>query len=145
MNIDNFIRVERIEDPVLLSEYRRRDKTILAKIYNLITFDNFCWNFNSVDHARRRPFPKEFLHNECSQYPCFVFQSPLPKSFNKIPTIVCEIKVNKFVPKIDKNGQKVEFLEMTEPLVTSTNEFIKNIRRKILDKWGTKIEAQPDK
>lgn len=34
---------------------------------------------------------------------------------------------------------------MDEPLVTSTNEFIKNIRRTVEMTWDTKIEADPDK
>jgi hypothetical protein len=73
LNIDSFIRLERIDDPELLKAYKERDMSILTKIYTLLTFKEFSWNFASVDASRRRTFPKQFLQNECSPYPCYVF------------------------------------------------------------------------
>lgn len=45
---------------------------------------NFSWNFKGeADLYRRRPFPRPFLQNEASDFPCYVFQSELSKAFNR--------------------------------------------------------------
>ena len=110
LNIDSFIRLEKIDDPELLKQYKERDMSVLTKIYTLLTFKDFCWNFSSVDASRRRSFPKQFLQNECSPYPCYVFQSALSKAFNENATITCSIDVSEFIKL--KNGPNPAVIEM---------------------------------
>ena len=83
---------------------------------------------------RRRPFPIEFLHNEVSPYPCYVFQSSLSKAFDKTATIKTEVNISEFDPKLR------DPIMYEESLVTSTNEFIKNILIKVYDTHKIKFK-----
>ena len=91
---DDYIIIEPFQDD---SESDRKrlfyeNQIHLYKIRKLLVLENFSWNFKGeADLYRRRPFPRLFLQNEASNYPCYVFQSELSKAFNKkgdIETIV---------------------------------------------------------
>jgi hypothetical protein len=102
----------------------------------LLIQENFSWNFHNSDLYRRRIFSKQFLQNEASPYPCYVFQSPLSKAFDRDFQIEAEIDLSEFNPKLLP-------ILLTEKLVTSTNEFIKNIQKKVYyERNGTKIFAK---
>ena len=89
----------------------------------LLDLPHFHWDFREAEFYRRRNFPVKFLQNECSKYPCYVFQSPLSKAFNTKKYIEAEIDISKLAPGASPVIHK-------EELVTSTSEFIENIRRK---------------
>ena len=67
------------------------------------------------------------MQNEISPYPCYVFQSPLSKAFNSLKYIEAEVDITKFVPGAGR-------IQILEELVTSTSEFIQNIRREAFKK-----------
>ena len=99
--------------------------------------ENFSWNFNEADAYKRRIFPKSFLQNESSQYPCYVFQSPLSKAFNSYTHIDAEVEISEFV--LDYEW----VIPIKEQLVTSTSEFIQNIRRAVFKKIKVPIQPKP--
>ena len=51
----------------------KRNREVLYDIESLLKLKDFEWSFKDADHYRRRPFPIQFLQNECSPYPCYVF------------------------------------------------------------------------
>ena len=95
----------------------------IKSIKKLLDLKNFYWDFREADFYRRRQFPAKFLQNECSPYPCYVFESPLSKAFNGDKYISARVDISKFVPDAK------EKIIIEEELVTSTDEFIMNIRR----------------
>lgn len=83
LNNPSFLRIEPIpEDFPLKAKIEERNKQVLYKMRMLLSQENFLWNFHDSDYYRRRTFPKEFLTNEASPYPCYVFQSPLSRAFD---------------------------------------------------------------
>lgn len=74
LNNPGFLRIEPIpEEFPQKSKIEERNKQVLYKIRKLLIQENFLWNFHEADFYRRRTFPKEFLTNEASPYPCYVF------------------------------------------------------------------------
>lgn len=75
-----------------------------------------------------------------------MFQSPLSKAFNEFKYIEANVDISKLVPGV------TEPIRIKEELVTSTSEFIQNIRReafkqlinKVRDDSKRKIKAKPD-
>lgn len=117
-------------------DYEAKNRRKLGILRKQLNLENFSWNFKEADLYRRRPFPIEFLHNEISKYPCYVFQSSLSKAYNKIATITIEVDISEFESKFKP-------IMHEESLVTSTNELIRNILRKVYDKHrGYKIKDQ---
>jgi hypothetical protein len=99
----------------------------------MLNLPKFRWTFmGEAESYRRRPFPLKFLKNECSDYPVYVFTSELSKAFDDVAEIETIVDISEFkdtILKKDKSkDKKYEYREM-ESLVTSTQEFIKNIRR----------------
>ena len=118
LNKPSFIRIEPVTDDIV----KKRDVMTIKNIKKLLDLKNFYWDFREADYYRRRQFPTAFLQNECSPYPCYVFDSPLSKAFNSKKYIEALVDITKFVPGAEK-------IKIQEELVTSTSEFIQNIRR----------------
>jgi hypothetical protein len=80
---DDYITIEPFIDESLKKRFFHENQINLYKIRKLLVLDGFSWNFKGeADLYRRRPFPRQFLQNEASDYPCYVFQSELSKAFN---------------------------------------------------------------
>jgi hypothetical protein len=74
LNKPGFLRIEPIPDEFpQKSMIKERNKQVQYKIQKLLIQENFLWNFHEADFYRRRTFPTEFLTNEASPYPCYVF------------------------------------------------------------------------
>lgn len=113
----------------------------------MLLLPGFSWNFKGeADLYRRRPFPRNFLQNEASDYPCYVFQSELSKAFNNqadIKTIVDLLEFEKEIKLVNKNVKNSNFtIEHTESLVTSTKEFMKNILRRISEVYNLNVKPR---
>lgn len=89
---DDYIMFEPFADEALKRQFFHENQIHLYKIRKLLVLEGFSWNFKGeADLYRRRPFPRQFLQYEASNYPCYVFQSELSKAFNhkgEIETIV---------------------------------------------------------
>ena len=119
----------------------------LYEMTKMLVLEGFSWVFmGEAETYRRRPFPLKFLHNECSDYPCYVFTSELSKAFNHIADIEVIVNLTEFKDQIKVKGepQKDEYVyKGRELLVVSTKEFIKNILRYVYEyKRKTKIKAR---
>jgi len=102
LNNPSFIKIEPV--PEKMKDWTRdRDRNILYRIRKLLMAENFSWNFKEADLYKRRTFPKSFLQNECSSYPCYVFQSPLSKAFNSYTHIKAEVEISEFVPDYERH------------------------------------------
>jgi hypothetical protein len=67
------------------------------KFANYLILENFSWNFKGeADLYRRRHFPRQFLQNEASDYPCYVFNSELSKAFNRMGDIDTVVDLTEF-------------------------------------------------
>ena len=65
---------EPFTDEKAKNEFFKANQLHLYKIRKLLVLDGFSWNFKGeADLYRRRHFPRKFLHNESSDYPCYVF------------------------------------------------------------------------
>ena len=100
---------------------------------SMLVLPNFSWTFvGEADSYRRRPFPLKFLQYECSDFPCYAFESELSKAFNDVGDIK-ELSVNldEYRSVIQEKARNIEIKSYDRPesLVTSTKEFIKNILR----------------
>lgn len=111
---------------------------VLHKIRALLILSEFSWNFKDADDYRRRPFPLKFLQNECSPFPCYVFQSALSKAFDSENAINSEIDVSEFNPDLQN-----PIVHHSESLVTSTKEFIRNIFRIVKERLNFSIVINP--
>ena len=109
-----FIRIEPVTDEIV----KKRDAMTIKSIKKLLDLKDFYWDFREADYYRRRQFPISFLQNECSPYPCYVFDSPLSKAFNSEKYIKAHVDITKFVPNA------ADKIKIKEELVTSTSEFI---------------------
>jgi predicted nucleotide-binding protein (sugar kinase/HSP70/actin superfamily) len=59
--------------------------------------EGFSWNFRGeADLYRRRHFPRQFLQNEASDYPCYVFNSELSKAFNRMGDIDTVVDLSEY-------------------------------------------------
>ena len=110
----------------------------------MLLLPKFSWTFvGEAESYRRRPFPLNFLQNECSNYPCYVFSSELSKAFNQEAELPTEVDLSEFKSIIkQKNKGEMNSLiyKSNESLVASTKEFIKNILRHIYINFnGTRI------
>ena len=114
LNNPSFIKIE----PMVDLQVKKRDQVTIKNIKKLLDLPNFYWDFRDADFYRRRLFPVNFLQNECSPYPCYVFQSPLSKAFNEFKYIEANVDISKLVPGV------TEPIRIKEELVTSTSEFI---------------------
>ena len=123
LNNATFIKIEPAPEEKD-NRLKKRNEVTIRNIRRLLDLKDFHWDFREAEAYRRRQFPAPFLQNECSKYPCYVFQSPLSKAFNKDKKIKARIDLGEFVP-----GEEGIFVHVEEELVTSTSEFIKNIRR----------------
>ena len=139
---NDFFAFEPFADEEAKAEFFRANQIHLYKIRKLLVLDNFSWNFKGeADLYRRRPFPKRFLHPEASDYPCYVFQSELSKAFNHkgdIETVVDLIEY-RYTLAAQVGAQAKFQVRFKESLVTSTKEFIKNILRKVYERYKVKI------
>jgi phosphatidylinositol-4,5-bisphosphate 3-kinase len=118
----------------------------LYEMTKMLILPEFSWTFvGEADSFRRRPFPLKFLQYECSDFPCYVFESELSKAFNDIGIIQTEVDLSEYTTKIKPNCRKenVTYIySKEESLVTSTQEFIKNILRWIYKNFRkTRISA----
>ena len=148
---DDYIVYEPFTDEETKKRFFQENQIHLYKIRKLLVLEGFSWNFKGeADLYRRRPFPRQFLQYEASDYPCYVFQSELSKAFNhkgEIETIVDLIEYRNQL----KNQSNLAFMmkadeeyviRFKESLVTSTKEFIKNILRKVYEKYKMKIKVK---
>jgi len=139
---NDFFAFEPFADEEAKAEFFKANQIHLYKIRKLLVLDNFSWNFKGeADLYRRRPFPKRFMHPEASDYPCYVFQSELSKAFNHkgdIETIVDLIEY-RYTLAAQAGAQGKFQVRFKESLVTSTKEFIKNILRKVYERYKVKI------
>ena len=103
-------------------QLEERNKWVLYQLRRLLVLEKFSWNFKEADIYRRREFPLKFLQNECAPYPCYVFQSALSKAFDSKAQIEAVIDITEF-------SINLKPVSLFESLVTSTNEFIRNILR----------------
>lgn len=70
----SYLRIEPVPDEFPgKSALEERNKRTLYKMRKLLIQEHFLWNFHEADFYRRRRFPTEFLTNEASPYPCYVF------------------------------------------------------------------------
>ena len=61
----------------------------------MLVLPNFSYIFaGEADSYRRRPFPLKFLQYECSDFPCYVFESELSKAFDDIGVIETEVDLS---------------------------------------------------
>lgn len=94
---DDYIIFEPFTDENLKKKFYNDNQIHLYKIRKLLLLDNFSWNFKGeADMYRRRTFPRKFLQNEASDYPCYVFQSELSKAFNHKGEIETEIDLQEY-------------------------------------------------
>ena len=68
-NNPSFIKIEQVDDEGV----KKRDNITIKNIKKLLSLPKFYWDFRDADHYRRRHFPVQFLQNEYSPYPCYVF------------------------------------------------------------------------
>ena len=95
LNNPSFIKIEHYIDPNTAKHdpLYKRDQRAIKNIRLLLDLPNFYWNLEGADFYRRRQFPAKFLQNECSKYPCYVFQSPLSKAFNEHKYIKADVDI----------------------------------------------------
>ena len=122
-NNPTFIRIEPIDENPMISRkdkkaIEKRNKVTIRNIRKLLDLPYFYWDFREAEYYRRRQFNVKFLQNECSPYPCYVFQSPLSKAFNGEKYISALVDISSLVPTA------TDKIKVTEELVTSTSEFI---------------------
>ncbi|CDW85366.1 phosphatidylinositol 3-and 4-kinase family protein [Stylonychia lemnae] len=147
---DDYIVLEPIVDEHFKEKFLHANKIHLYKIRKLLVLEGFSWNFKGeADMYRRRPFPRQFLQNEASDYPCYVFQSELSKAFNnkgEIDTVVdlLEYKQQMYNEGRIQNMDQDLVITFNESLVNSTKEFIKNILRQVYGRYGFKIKPKPN-
>ena len=91
----------------------------------------------------------KFLQQECPEYPVYAFTSELSKAFNDIDGIDTVVDLSEYANQINqriRKSNKTKELEKyanRESLVTSTQEFIKNIIRDTFKKYNkTKIKPR---
>lgn len=135
----NYVRVETLENDPKKAIFEERIVKCLYKIRKLLVLKDFSWNFKDANIFRRMPFQAKFLQNECSPYPCYVFQSPLSKAFDSKNVINAEIDVSEFA--VNLTDTKIKH---SESLVTSTKEFIRNIYRKVKEEKQVTINVRKD-
>jgi len=139
---NDYFVFEPFADEEAKAEFFQANQIHLYKIRKLLVLEDFSWNFKGeADLYRRRPFPRKFLQPEASDYPCYVFQSELSKAFNHkgdIETIVDLIEYRYAL--VAQVGAQAKFqIRFKESLVTSTKEFIKNILRKVYERYKVKL------
>ena len=136
LNSPTCIKIEHYVDPQAAKEDQlsKRDASVRKNMRLLLDLPKFHWEFHGADFFRRRLFPLKFLQNECSKYPCYVFQSPLSKAFNHEKFIDTVVDVSQLSP-----GARP--IEHSEELVTSTSEFIENIHRLAQQRGRINIRA----
>jgi len=117
----------------------------------MLVLPNFQWIFvGEADTYRRRQFPLKFLHPECSDYPCYAFDSELSKAFDAINAIKTVVDLSEFETTIQKKMPNTSGGLVYEPrdgveLVKSTAEFIKDILWFIWNEYNfTKIRLKQD-
>ena len=102
-NNPTFIRIEPIDENPMISRkdkkaIEKRNKITIRNIRKLLDLPYFHWDFREAEYYRRRQFNVKFLQNECSPYPCYVFQSPLSKAFNAEKYISALVDISSLVP-----------------------------------------------
>ena len=139
---DDYIVFEPFVDEELRKKFSKDNEKHLYKIRKLLVIEGFSWYFKGeADLQRRRPFPVKFLQNEVSDYPCYVFNSELSKAFNHKGEIYTTVHLLEYKHKIlenprrGNNHEEEYVIGFSESLVTSTKEFIKNILRKVYEKY----------
>ena len=116
----------------------------------MLVLPNFSWTFvGEADSYRRRPFPLKFLQYECSDFPCYAFESELSKAFNDVGDIKdLSVNLDEYRSVIQEKTRNINIeiksYDRPESLVTSTKEFIKNILRWVF-KTYRKTVIQPTK
>ena len=93
----------------------------------------------------------KFLQQECPEYPVYAFTSELSKAFNDIDGIDTIVDLSEYANQINQRIRKsnktkeIEKYINRESLVTSTQEFIKNIIRDTFKKYNkTKLKPNND-
>ncbi len=86
------------------------------------------------------------LHEEASDYPVYVYQSELSKAFSKNVELDVEVDMTEYMPKfpVDKQSSRV-MIKLKESLVTSFNEVLKNLLRKLYKDFALKLKPAADR
>jgi hypothetical protein len=145
MSTNNII-IEPNIDKELESDIRDKNKKHKQIIKNLTKIDGFVWlsNKGEADKYRRRKLPQYLISREVSDYPCYIFQSELSKAFNKISHITLRVNLMEYKPLIKTRAKSKEsnelYVQIKEPLVTSSKETIKNILHEVKKVFGGRSE-----
>lgn len=65
--------MEQIGSPELKRHAQKVNYEAWREITKQLYIDDFWWDFKEADYFKRRLFPSQFLQNQRSEYPCYVF------------------------------------------------------------------------
>lgn len=145
MSTNNII-IEPNIDKKIEEDIRDKNKKHKQIIKNLTKIDGFVWlsNKGEADKYRRRKLPQYLVSREVSDYPCYIFQSELSKAFNKISHITLRVNLMEYRPLIKIKAKTKDsnnlYVQIKEPLVTSSKETIKNILHEVKKQFGGRTE-----
>ena len=104
------------------------------------------YNRSEADRYRRRKLPQYLIAREISEFPCYVCQSELSKAFNSISHIVLRVYIMNYASLIKSASKRPYdlFIEITESLVTSSKETVKNVLYAVKKRYGVDIRPQSE-
>jgi len=131
----------------LEEDIKEKVKVHRVIIKNLTKLDGFMWisNKGEADQYRRRKLPQYLLAREMSDYPWYNFQSELSKAFNSISHITLRVNLMHYQNLIKTKTKYRDvadfYVEISESLVTSSKETIKNLLHEVKKKFKGKLES----
>lgn len=147
----NDIIVDDCKYPEQLNEKIVRHYDIIRRMLQMPRFNWMYEQSAEVNRYRRRLLPyKYFLSNsrtllneEASNYPVYIYQSELSKAFSDKVDIDVEVDLMEYEDKFPISCSCL-VIKLKESLVTSFNEVVKNLRRRIYKDYRVKLKPSPD-
>jgi len=136
-----------VDDAKCPEEIVKKIKQHYGIISRMLNMPNFHWIYErsyEVNRYRKRVFPyRKFLCEEASDYPVYVYQSELSKAFSKKVELDVEVDLMEYKDAFQGHDQNY-VIKLKENLVTSFNEVLKNLRRRVFKDYGVKLKPSAD-
>jgi len=121
----------------------------------MLKMPNFKWVYEEsaeVNRYRKRLLPYKYiyftdnrslLNEEASNYPVYIYQSELSKAFSDKVDIDVEIDLLEYKDSFPATCNNL-VIKFKESLVTSFNEVVKNLRRRVYKDYRVKLKPSAD-
>lgn len=139
-----------VDDAKYPPEVKKKIDMHYEIISSMLKMPGFHWMFErsaEVNRYRRRRFPYHYpvskTFEEASEYPVYIYQSELSKAFSDKVELAVEVDLMEY-KELFKETEGQVVIGLTQSLVTSFNEVLKNLLREVYKRYAKKLKPSPD-